>query len=384
MRKPIFNSRKEAGALIDLGYKAIFDLLPCYLSVQDPSFQILQINQTFRNDFGDAVGKKCYEAYKNRPDRCPSCPVAKTFTDKKIHIGEETVRFSNGETAQMIVFSSPILDAFGNVVAVIEMSTNISKVKEMRKELEFLGQSIATLSHDIKNILEGLQGGAYVVDEGLKDGDEELIGKGWDIVKKNITEVSTLVQNILYSSKKRAPTYEQVALEELAREVAGLFHEKARSMKIQLKQQLNPKLPMVRLDPPAIRRMLSNLIWNALEACLKDKEKPVHNVVVRADFYDDHHVMFEVEDNGTGMGESTRDKLFTEFFSTKGTDGTGLGLLVVQKIVKAHGGKIEVLTAPGKGSTFRVIFEMGQPEGSKERRSYIKQSKRGMNKRPAK
>lgn len=384
MRKPIFNSRKEAGALIDLGYKAIFDLLPCYLSVQDPSFQILQINQTFRNDFGDAVGKKCYEAYKNRPDRCPSCPVAKTFTDKKIHIGEETVRFSNGETAQMIVFSSPILDAFGNVVAVIEMSTNISKVKEMRKELEFLGQSIATLSHDIKNILEGLQGGAYVVDEGLKDGDEELIGKGWDIVKKNITEVSTLVQNILYSSKKRAPTYEQVALEELAREVAGLFHEKARSMNIQLKQQLNPKLPMVRLDPPAIRRMLSNLIWNALEACLKDKEKPVHNVVVRADFYDDHHVMFEVEDNGTGMGESTRDKLFTEFFSTKGTDGTGLGLLVVQKIVKAHGGKIEVLTAPGKGSTFRVIFEMGQPEGSKERRSYIKQSKRGMNKRPAK
>lgn len=360
MTKAISDDVKEGGGLIDLGYKAVMDLLPCYLSIQDPSFKILQTNQTFRSDFGENIGKKCYTVFKGRTKKCPSCPVAKTFKDKSVHISEETVQLATGEIAQMIVYSAPILDALGNVVAVIEMSTNISKVKEMQQELTFLGQSMAILSHDIKNMLEGLQGGVYVVDEGLEDGNEELTKRGWSIVKKNITQLSRLVRDILYSSKKRRPTYEQVSPEQIAREVVGLFHEKAQSMDIQLKHQINPNLPMANLDPGEIRRMLSNLIWNALEACGKDKEKPVHTVLVKADFYyDEQHYMFEVEDNGIGMDESTRERLFTPFFSSKGADGTGLGLLVAQRIVKEHGGKIEVLTNLGKGSTFRVIFPVG-------------------------
>jgi signal transduction histidine kinase len=352
---------RGARELTDLGYKAIIDLLPCYLTIQDRSFQILQTNQTFRNDFGEAAGKKCYEAYKKGSETCPSCPVAKTFADKKVHIGEETVQLADGALAQMIVYAAPVLDAFGNVAAVIELSTNISKIKEMQKELTFLGQSIATLSHDIKNILEGLQGGAYVVDEGLKDEDKELVNRGWSIVKKNIAEVSSLVRNILYSSKKRHPTCELVAPEALVREVVGLFHEKAKSLNIELKELYNPRLPLVNLDPVAIRRMLSNLIWNAFEACENDREKAVHTVSVRADFYDGNHFLFEVEDDGIGMDESTREKLFTDFYSTKGTAGTGLGLLVVHKIVTEHGGKIEVFTRPGKGSLFRVLLSMRQP-----------------------
>jgi signal transduction histidine kinase len=287
---------------------------------------------------------------------CPDCPIAKTFEDKQVHFSEQTVRLANGKLAPMIVYSSPVLDASGNVTAVMEMSTNISKIKEMQQELAFLGESIATLSHDIKNILEGLQSGAYVVDEGLKDGDEGLTRRGWDIVKKNIVEVSSLVQNILYASKKRRPLYEQVVPERIARDVVALFREKAKSMSIQLKEELNPDLPMVNLDPAAIRRMLSNLILNALEACKDNQEKADCTVVVRADFCNDQHFMFEVEDNGIGMEDATREKLFSELYSTKGADGTGLGLLVVRRIADEHGGRIEVLSTPGKGSKFRVIF----------------------------
>ncbi|MEJ2724358.1 MAG: ATP-binding protein [Deltaproteobacteria bacterium] len=365
-RPTIIPPNNEGGAreLTDLGYKAIIDLLPCYLTIQDRSFHILQTNQTFRNDFGDAIGKKCYEAYKKGSKRCSSCPVAKTFVDKKVHIGEETVHLADGAVVQMIVYAAPVLDAFGNVAAVIELSTNISKVKEMQKELAFLGQSIATLSHDIKNILEGLQGGAYVVDEGLKDGDQELVNRGWGIVKKNIAEVSGLVRNILYSSKKRRPACELVAPEALAREVVGLLHEKAKSLNIELKEMYNPRLPMIELDPVSSRRMLNNLIWNAFEACENDREKAVHTVSVRADFYDENHFFFEVEDDGIGMDESTREKLFTDFYSTKGTAGTGLGLLVVHKIVTEHGGKVEVFTRPGKGSMFRVLLSMRQPKNN--------------------
>ncbi len=348
----------SSGGMIDMGYKSLIDLLPCYLSVQDPSMHILITNQTFRNDFGDGTGKLCHMVYKNSPERCPSCPVQKTFKDKKIHVGEETVQLSDGKIAQMIVYSAPIPDITGNVAAVIEMSTNITKIKEMQKELTFLGKSMAMLSHDIKNILEGLQGGAYVVDEGIKDGDTHLIQRGWDITKRNINEISTVVQNILYSSKKRALEYQGVSPDKIVRDTVALFRDKAKSMGIRLRYQANKALPLVSLDTSSINRMLNNLIWNGLQACKKDGDKGSHTVVVRADFHDRLHFMFEVEDNGIGMDEETRDNIFTEFFSTKGGGGTGLGLMVVKKIVQEHVGRIEVLTTTGRGSIFRIILKI--------------------------
>ncbi len=341
---------------LDLGYKAIVDLLPCYVSIQDRSFTILQTNQTFRNDFGDAIGKKCHEVYLKSPVRCSSCPVWETFQDKKAHISEEVVQLGGREPVHVVIYSSPITDALGNVVAALELSSNISKVKEAQKELTFLGQSVASLSHDIKNILEGLQGGAYVVDEALKDQDQELMKKGWSVVKKNIHEISGLVQNILYSTKKRKPVYESIILEKMLMESVAFFYEKAQSMECKLRAQVNPRLPMVQMDPGAMRRMLINLLSNALEACSRDKGKDSHAIAVKADFYDRRHFMIEVEDDGIGMDDATSEKIFTQFFSTKGTDGTGLGLMVVLEIVKEHSGRIEVLTNPGKGSTFRIIL----------------------------
>jgi len=344
--------------ILDLGYKTLIDLLPCYLSVQDPSLHILFNNQTFKDDFGDGTGKLCHMVYKRSLDRCQSCPVQKSFKDKKVHFSEETVQLANSQMAEMIVYSTPILDLSGNVASVIEMSTNITKVKEMQKELTQLGKSMTILSHDIKNILEGLQGGAYVVDEGIKDGDMKLARRGWDITKRNITEISAVVQNILYSSKKRALEYQKIYPDDIVREAVTLLQDKAKSMGIHLKFKANRALPMVNLDLYDIHRMLNNLIWNALQACQKDKEKDSHTVVVRADFYDRLHFVFEVEDNGIGMDEETKNNIFKEFFSTKGKSGTGLGLFVVQKAVQEHGGRIEVLTTPGKGSTFRVILRI--------------------------
>jgi signal transduction histidine kinase len=344
--------------LQDQGYKSIIDLLPCYLSIQDPSLRILFANEGFRREFGEWKGLHCYEVYKRSAEKCQACPVQKTFQDGKTHISEETVTLSNGQPAQMIVYSAPIPDISGRVRAVIELSTNITRVKDVQKGFTFLGQSIAYLSHDIKNILEGLQGGAYVVEEGIKDNDMVLAGQGWKIVRKNIVEISTITQNILYSAKERTLKYETVSPDELVKDAVALFQEKAESMDVRLQHRVNPMLPMVPLDPLNIRRMLNNLIWNGLEACKKDKEKPYHVVNVRTDFIDRLHFKFEVEDNGVGMDDTTRENIFKESYSTKGSGGTGLGLLVVDRIVKEHGGRIEVLTTPGKGSTFRVILRL--------------------------
>jgi signal transduction histidine kinase len=336
----------------------IIDHLPCYVSIQDRDLRILFVNESFKRDFGDATGKRCHTVYKGSPDLCPNCPVRKTFRDKQVHNTEETVKLSNGKISQIFIQTSPIIDSRGQVTAVIEMATNITRMKLDRKELITLGQSIALLSHGIKNILEGLEGGAYVVDEGFKDGDMELARRGWRIVNKNIFDITAVVQNILYSSKNRPLKYESVLPAELLEDSVKLFREKAAAMNIQLEQRINPDVPEVRLDAASIRRMLHNLLWNALEACHSDREKKDHTVIVKSDHYDQNQFVFEITDNGVGMDNATRRNILEEFFSTKGSAGTGLGLAVVEKVVNKHGGRIEVESEPGMGSTFRIIFKL--------------------------
>ena len=340
----------------DLTFKSVLDALPCYLTIQDAELNILFVNQTFKNDFGDGVGQRCYQVFQDTEHKCHECPVQKTFDDKEVHIAEETILLKDGSVNQMIVYSAPLFSLTGNVSAVIKLLTNVNMIKNVQKELVTLGQSFAVLTHDLKNMLEGLEGGAYVVDEGIKDRDWKLAGKGWQIVKKNITEISRVTQNILYSSKKRTPQFHKAKPSEVARRTVELYQEKASVMAVQLISLLNPTLPQTTMDASSITRMLSNLIWNALEACEKDQRKASNSIFIRADYYNKTHWMFEVEDNADGMDEHTEENLFEEFFSTKGDKGTGLGLMVVDRIVRNHKGKIEILTRPGIGSLFRTIF----------------------------
>jgi signal transduction histidine kinase len=341
-----------------LDFNYILNHLPCYISIQDRNLKILYVNENFRRDFGDGTGELCHTVYKGSPDICPNCPVRKTFQDKRVHITEETVRLSSGRIRQIFIQASPILDAHGNVTAVIELATDISRVKIDRKELITLGQSIALLSHGIKNILEGLQGGAYVVEEAFKDGDLELAQKGWNIVNKNIFEITDVVKNILYSSKNRPLKYEITTPGQLVKDSLALFKEKASGLRIRLREQINPHLPEIKVDTASVRQMLDNLIWNGLQACINDKQKKNHFVSIKTDFYDDDHFYLEVADNGVGMDKATQRNIFEEFYSTKGSGGTGLGLAVVEKVVNKHGGRIEVNSTPGKGSRFTMIFRL--------------------------
>lgn len=347
---------QHLNALLELSFKSVLDSLPCYVSLLDADFNFLYANKTIENDFGSTSGETCYRLLKGFAKPCRTCMVAETFKDKQVHIGEGSLKLAKGMKNQIIVCTAPLLGIMGNVMAVIKIDINISKIKEAHRELIFLGESMALLSHDIKNILEGLQGGAYVVDEGIKDNDMNLAGKGWKIVKKNIFEISRVTQNILYSSKKREPEMRSVNPALVVKDVISLFQDKANSMGVQLIYEVNPNLPAVKMDPVSMVRMLGNLVWNAIEACGKEKEKSASIVNIRADYFDKAHYMFEVEDNGKGMDDKTKRNLFSEFFSTKGNAGTGLGLIVVDRITKQHKGRADVLSKINVGSLFRVIL----------------------------
>jgi len=126
-------------------------------------------------------------------------------------------------------------------------------------------------------------------------------------------------------------------------------------------------------DPRAIRAMLVNLVENAMDACRIDTNKPRHHVLLRGTGRPDS-VRFEVRDNGIGMDRETREKAFTLFFSSKGTEGTGLGLSVSYGIIKKVGGDISFVSYPAEeypekhGTTFTVQLPVVSPAAAAGKR----------------
>lgn len=336
-------------------YQQLFDEAPCYISIQDHDLNVVDANRRFKEDFGSFLGCKCYEVYKHRSEECLVCPVQQTFEDGEVHSSEELVTSRSGKQMNVIVYTSPIFDAMGLIKGVMEMSTDISPIRELQTQLESIGLLISSVSHGIKGLLNGLDGGMYLVNTGMKTGNQKRLSQGWEMVQRNVERIRGQVLNILYYAKERRPNWETIDAKSLAKEVLGLVEPKSLELDIELQSKLTSDTGCFEADPNAMRSMLVNLLENSLDACRVDKGKDKHKVTfgIRGD---EENIYFEIGDNGIGMDQETREKAFNLFFSSKGAKGTGLGLFIAHKITKAHGGKIELDSTPEIGSQFLVVI----------------------------
>jgi signal transduction histidine kinase len=142
--------------------------------------------------------------------------------------------------------------------------------------------------------------------------------------------------------------------------VAEAVRERAAELGLEFVQEVAADAGTLEADEKALRAMLVNLTENALDACRLDKAKARHRVALRASD-GGSAVRFEVEDNGIGMEQETREKAFSLFFSSKGSEGTGLGLFVANKIATAHGGTIQIDSTLGVGTRFGVLIPRNRP-----------------------
>ncbi len=232
----------------------------------------------------------------------------------------------------------------------------LEREKNRAENLALVGQTIAGLAHGVKNIITGLEGGVYVVQTSLKRKDDDLLHRGWEMVERNLEKTSNLVRDLLSFSRGKIPDRRWTNPNKLAEEVCSLFRKRAHREGTGLLLDLDPLADPGFLDPKEIHTCLTNLLSNALDACLSDPQKRSHQVILRTRRGPNEEVVFEVEDNGPGIPEEIREKLFASFFSTKGTSGTGLGLLITQKIAQEHGGTLFMETEPGRGSLFRITL----------------------------
>jgi PAS domain S-box-containing protein len=340
-------------------YHLLFDEVPCYISIQDPELNIIECNRAFQQDFGNSLGRKCYEAYKHRTEPCVPCPVQATFDDGEPHTREEVVTSRGGKPQNVLVTAAPMRDRNGKITAVMEMSANITEVRELEDRLTSLGLLIGSVSHGLKGMLNGLTGGMYLVDTGFAKSDEERVRKGWKTVQRNVARIHRMVSDILYYAKDRVPDWESLSAVEIVEAVREMSDARAQDQDVPLIVDLDPDAGMFEADAQAVRALLVNLVENALDACRLDQNKADHRVDMRLRGLPDH-VQFEIEDNGLGMDQETQEKAFSLFFSSKGT-GTGLGLFISNRIALAHGGAINLESTPGVGTRFVVTLPRKRP-----------------------
>ena len=245
-----------------------------------------------------------------------------------------------------------LMVAIGHQAGLAIENTQLYEANLQAERLAAVGQTIATLSHHIKNILQGIKGGSYLIDMGLDGKDEAIIRRGWTIVEKNQAKIYNLVMDMLSYSKDREPALEQADLNATVADVIELMQSRANDLGVRLDWKPAAGLPPIPIDTDGIHRAVLNIVTNAIDA---SEENEAGLVTVSTCLSPDGSLArVVVADNGVGIAPGEVDQIFRVFASTKGSRGTGLGLPVSQKIVREHGGSIAIASEVGNGSTFSI------------------------------
>jgi len=231
----------------------------------------------------------------------------------------------------------------------------LEKSKELveAERMAAVGQTVASMSHAIKNVAGGLEGGMFVLEKGLELENQEYLRQGWEMVRRDVARIKNLAMDLLDYAKPVTINPIDGDPNAPAKQVHDLMASKAKSSGVELYLDLDESLPTMRLDPEAVHECLTNLVSNAIDAC-QDLLEGDKKVVIRTIDGGGMSVRYEVTDTGHGIAPEILTKIFNSFFTTKGSRGTGIGLMATKKLVKEMGGGIMANSGVGQGATFTI------------------------------
>ncbi|MBD3676705.1 MAG: GAF domain-containing protein [Planctomycetaceae bacterium] len=253
-----------------------------------------------------------------------------------------------------------LLMAVGRQAALTVENHRYQEALIRAERMAAMGEAVAAISHHIKNILQGIRGGVYLIDNGLESSKPEVIRSGWEIVDRNQNRIYNLVQDMLSVSKDREPDYTVNDLSKTVEDAIQIVSQRAEEAGVEIRTELDHETPESRYDVESIHRSILNLLTNALDAV----EEVEHGILVVKAGYDAEgdRLYVSVADNGPGIPEDQRQVIFEAFHSTKGGRGTGLGLAVSRKIIHEHDGELIFETKVGQGSRFTLTWPVSPRE----------------------
>ncbi len=356
-------------------FEAVTQNISAGLMLVNKDYKVTWINPHAKQLFGNIEGKTCYEAIQGSHSVCPGCGVKKIFDGANIDKHETTVK-SHGDTRRFEVTSTPMKNQEGNVVAVLELAVDITKIKRMQSELSkysekledlveertallkqaqarlvkterlaAIGELAGMVGHDLRNPLTGIKNSAYYLKKKGAEISEAQAKEMLDTIDRCVNYSNKIVSDLLDYSR-------EINLELKECSPSLLLSESLAMSQIPEKVKIINCLkntPNIKIDSDKIKRVFINLIKNAVDAMPNGGKLTIDGTQVN----DGLEISFA--DNGTGISDEIMPKLFSPLSTTK-AQGMDFGLAICKRIIEAHGGKITVKTAKGKGTTFIITL----------------------------
>jgi PAS domain S-box-containing protein len=338
------------------------------IAVCDSSGKFILLNQRAETLFQDqeGVAATARRAVRNNAVKLTSFISALASgaeTGRQAEI--ELIDPETGQGLPMEITSAEVLDATGQVTAVVSVLHDLSEIRELERrrveqqlfeseKLAAVGRLAASIAHEVNNPLEAIKNSLYLLSTGKKiEQNQQFL----DVARKETERVSHIIRQML-GFARRTGEVEWVSVNQLLEETLILVEKKMRQGRVEVVREFDPALPRVRARADQLRQVFLNLLLNAQQSMEGGGRIRIRTAPEEAALQPT--ISVEISDTGRGIPEAEIARIFEPFFSTR-TKGTGLGLWVTQDIVRHHGGRIEVTSAEGQGTTFQLILPVDSP-----------------------
>lgn len=280
----------------------------------------------------------------------------------------ETFTMKDGRVVPILTSASLLRDASGKIIGTLGVFKDLTEKKKLEEELKkaqahlfqagklrALGEVVAGVAHELNNPLMAANTFAHVINENLAEGDDNR--RRLELIQRCHERIAKIIDHLRDFSRQSKSEFRQMKINEPVENALLITGQQLLNHGIRVKKQFSPNLPDIRGDANQLEQVFLNLITNARDAMenVPRKELNIATFLIRHNGWSD--VAVEIQDTGVGIREEDLEKVFEPFFSTKEVGkGTGLGLSICYGIVEAHGGRIEVQSKVGEGTTFRVIL----------------------------
>ncbi|MEW6490651.1 MAG: PAS domain-containing sensor histidine kinase [Thermodesulfobacteriota bacterium] len=352
-------SRLEPGAATSLTHdRFVVDSLPIAVVTVDPDLRISGFNPWAEHLTGyakdEVIGRPCGEVLQG--ERCHAqCPL-RTVLDQEHRVLrlETTIRNRQGQRIPVRMNTAGLFDASGALIGGVEAFQDLSELKRAERERDNLTSMFA---HDLKSSVVIIGGFARRLLAGAGDISAETARRPLEVIKKEADKLESLMNEFLEFSRLQAGQFvlnpSAISLETELAEVVEAYRLQAAQAEVEVVVPVRAELPVIQADAGRLRRVFVNLLDNALKYA-----RPRTTVTIALDDLGPE-LAVRFEDQGPGIEHDELPYLFDPFHRGAGTElrqGFGLGLPTVKTIVEAHGGRVHVESAPGKGSVFTVVL----------------------------
>jgi two-component system, NtrC family, sensor histidine kinase HydH len=342
-------ARGEVASLKEFNERLV-DGLGEGLELVNGEFTIRHANRWMSQQFGPVVGRRCYEVLTANRRQCPGCPLARRDSMD----APARLEITGPDDRRFLLTCSPVRQADGQVF-LLELVNDITEQERLRQRLSeverlaAVGELAAGLAHEIRNPLAAILNAATLLEDEATLTAEERASI-LEAVKTEARRLNTTLSDFLLFARPREPTRQTGDIGRVVEHVSALLQEERNGRGgVQVDVRIDPLIPPFAFDADQLTQVLWNIARNGVEA-MQGRGHLTLDVGRR-----NGEVLITISDTGPGIPPEERRRIFQPFISKK-PGGTGLGLAIAQRIVTAHGGRIDVESAPEQGSRFTICL----------------------------